>query len=187
MTAGAKSLVRIATRASRLALWQARHVEGLICHADPRVATELIEVLTVGDRDRTEPLSQMGGLGVFTREVQFAVLDGRADIAVHSLKDLPTDTTRGLTLAGVPQRGPRFDALLLPLANAPSVSSLDDLPAGARVGTGSLRRQAQLLNRRQDLVMREIRGNVETRVSKLDEGAYDAIILAQAGLDRLGL
>ncbi len=129
----------------------------------------------------------MGGLGVFTREVQAAVLDRRADLAVHSLKDLPTESVDGLSLASVPERGPRFDVIVLPTSHEGAIASLDDLPQGARVGTGSLRRQAQLLHARPDLQMAEIRGNVETRLRKLDEGEYDAIVLAEAGLERLGL
>lgn len=179
--------LRIATRASRLALWQANHVASLLRTADLSRDVELVEVSTHGDRQRTELLSQMGGQGVFTREVQKAVLDGRADLAVHSLKDLPTEAADGLTLAGIPQRGPRFDVLVFPAEGNGEIASLDDLPSGARVGTGSPRRQAQLLHHRADLVMVEIRGNIETRLRKLDEGEYDAIVLAQAGLDRLGL
>lgn len=179
--------LRIATRASRLALWQANHIADLLRSGNDGLVVELVEVSTHGDRDRTEPLAQMGGVGVFTREVQHAVLDGRADIAVHSLKDLPTETANGLTLAGVPQRAARFDLLVLPTGCDPTISSVDDLPAGARVGTGSPRRQAQLRHRRDDLVMADIRGNVETRLQKLDNGEYDALVLAQAGLARLGL
>ena len=181
------SLIRIATRASRLALWQAHHVADLLRSADPKCTVELVEVSTQGDRDRTEALSRLGGQGVFTREVQNAVLDERADLAVHSLKDLPTEPVDGLTLAGVPQRGPRFDVLVFPAQPHVETASLNDLPARARVGTGSLRRQAQLLHHRHDLQMLEIRGNVETRLRKLDDGDYDAIVLAQAGLERLGL
>ncbi len=187
MTDSRKPPLRIATRASRLALWQANHVASLLRDAEPGVAVDVVEVSTLGDRDRSEPLSQMGGMGVFTREVQTAVLDGRADIAVHSLKDLPTDPVDGLALAGVPQRAPRFDVLIFPAARKELDVSLDKLPEGAHIGTGSLRRQSQLLHRRPDLAMSEIRGNVETRLRKLDEGAYDAIVLAQAGLQRLGL
>ena len=179
--------VRIATRASRLALWQARHVAALLRSADPVCSVELVEVSTHGDRDRTEALSQLGGQGVFTREVQHAVLDGRADLAVHSLKDLPTEPADGLTLAGVPQRGPRYDVLVFPDQQSGGTASLDELRPQSRIGTGSLRRQAQLLHYRSDLEMLEIRGNVETRLRKLNDGEYDAVVLAQAGLDRLEL
>ena len=180
----ARPVIRIASRASQLALWQARHVTSLIQAAEPGVTVEIVEVSTTGDRDRFSALSQMGGQGVFTREVQAAVLDGRADLAVHSLKDLPTVPTEGLSLAGVPARAARFDALILPNGQA---GTLDDLPQGAKVGTGSLRRRAQLLNKRPDLHLSEVRGNVETRLRKVDEGEYDAIILAEAGLRRLGM
>ncbi len=178
------SQIRIATRASNLALWQTRHVAELLRGAAPEIQVEFVEVTTTGDVDRTQPLYEMGGVGVFTREVQRAVLDGRADIAVHSLKDLPTDTVPGLTLAGVPERERRFDALILPSGS--SIAGLAALPCRARIGTGSLRRQAQLLHQRNDLELLNIRGNVETRIRKLDEGEHDAIVLAQAGLHRLG-
>lgn len=176
-------IVRIASRASQLALWQARHVSGLLMGIDPNLKVEIVEVSTTGDRDRFSALSQMGGQGVFTREVQNAVLEGRADLAVHSLKDLPTLPTEGLALAGVPQREQRFDALVLPHGK---VGTLADLPEGAKVGTGSLRRRAQLLHQRPDLKLEEVRGNVETRLRKVDDGEYDAILLAEAGLRRLG-
>ena len=182
---------RIATRGSRLALWQAHHVADLLRAADPSREVELIEVSTVGDRVQSETLASFGGFGIFTREVQKAVLDGRADIAVHSLKDLPTDIVEGLTLAAVPERGDVGDALVLPqssnTAGTKTGVTLNDLPQAARIGTGSLRRRAQLLHIRSDLDLLEIRGNVETRLRKLDEGEYDALILAQAGLRRLGL
>ena len=187
MTAPAPSsrrTLRIASRASQLALWQARHVADLIRATEPGVSVEIVEISTTGDRDRFSALSQMGGQGVFTREVQAAVLEGRADLAVHSLKDLPTVPTEGLCLAGVPERAARFDALVLPHSR---VGSLDDLPPGAKVGTGSLRRRAQLLHLRPDLRFEEVRGNVETRLRKVDDGEYDAIVLAEAGLRRLGL
>ncbi len=178
--------IRIATRASNLALWQARHIADLIRQAAPSVTVELVHVSTTGDRDQTERLRDLGSLGVFTREVQNAVLDGRADIAVHSLKDLPTDPVPGLVLAATPTRGATADALVLP-AGASGPASIRSLPVGARVGTGSPRRQAQLRYLRSDLVLSEVRGNVETRVRKLDEGEYDALVLATAGLTRLGL
>lgn len=178
--------IRIATRASRLALWQANHVAALLRHASPGVIVALVPLSTLGDRDVREPLSQLGSLGVFTREVQHAVLENRADFAVHSLKDLPTDETPGLCLAAVPERGPTSDALVFPQAQ-PGPKSLDNLPHGARIGTGSLRRRAQLLHFRPDLQFADVRGNVETRLRKLDAGDYDALVLAVAGLTRLGL
>lgn len=183
MTAPEQRSLRIATRSSPLALWQAHHVAALISDANPGVAVEIVHVSTLGDRDRSGPLAQFGGQGVFTREVQKVVLDGAADLAVHSLKDLPTDPVAGLMLAGIPGRAPRFDALVLP--NGQKAESLGDIPLGARIGTGSLRRRTQLLHARPDLVMLEIRGNVETRLRKLDEGEFDAIVLAEAGLTRL--
>lgn len=181
--------LRIATRSSSLALWQANHVAGLLrTLAD--VDAELVPVSTAGDRDQSESLSVFGGIGVFTREVQRAVLDGRADLAVHSLKDLPTDAVAGLVLAAVPPRASRFDTLVLP----GSVQLPDDaaialaaLPDHARVGTGSPRRQAQLRRFRPDLRLEDVRGNVETRLKKLDDGLYDALVLAEAGLSRLDL
>lgn len=177
--------IRIATRASRLAVWQAEHVAVLLRQAAPDRSVELVRVSTSGDEDRTRPLAEMGGIGVFTREVQHAVLDGRADIAVHSLKDLPTDTAPGLLLAGTPARAPRFDVLVLPEGR--QIEGLDTLPPATRIGTGSLRRRAQLLHARPDSMMCDVRGNVETRLRRLDSGEYDAIVLAQAGLERLGL
>jgi hydroxymethylbilane synthase len=180
------SRLRIATRASRLALWQAEHLAGLMRAADAELAVQIVEVATTGDRDRLQPLPQFGGVGVFTREVQTAVLDGRADLAVHSLKDLPTEPVPGLTLAAVPQRGSKFDLLVWPTGNEAG-GGIDALPPHARVGTGSLRRRAQLLHHRPDLQMCNIRGNVETRLRKLDEGDYDALVLAEAGLERLKL
>ncbi len=147
---------------------------------------ELVPIITSGDTNQTDALRQFGGTGVFTREVQRAVLDQRADLAVHSLKDLPTQSAEGLTLACVPERAPRCDALLLP-AEAKEIGSVTELKENARIGTGSPRRQAQLLHLRPDLQLMEIRGNVDTRLRKLDEGQYDAIILAEAGLRRLGL
>lgn len=184
--------LRIATRASALALWQARHIAGRLQQIDPARPVELVQISTSGDRNQTDPLSQFGGVGVFTREVQRALLDGRADIAVHSLKDLPTEPVEGLTLAAVPERAPTHDALVLPV-NSAVVASTDAsdfiaaLPPNARIGTGSLRRRAQLLHRRPDLALEEVRGNVDTRLRKLDEGQYDALVLAEAGLTRLGL
>ena len=178
--------LRIATRASRLALWQAEHIADRLRQADPGRKVELVHISTTGDRDQAGSLRSFGGMGVFTREVQKALLDGRADIAVHSLKDLPTEQAAGLILGAVPERGPLFDALVLPLKSDLS-ADLTALPSQARVGTGSLRRQAQLLHVRPDVQLLEVRGNVETRLRKLDEGEYDALVLAAAGLTRLGL
>ena len=177
--------LRIATRASRLALWQADHVRLLLQAATPGLPVEIVHVSTAGDRETSEPLHRLGSFGVFTREVQTAVLDGQADLAVHSLKDLPTVTVSGLKLAAVPERGPIHDVLVFPESRESS-RQLSDLPSGGRIGTGSPRRRAQLAHRRPDLRFSEIRGNVETRLRKLDDLQYDALVLAAAGLERLG-
>ncbi|SFI27111.1 hydroxymethylbilane synthase [Planctomicrobium piriforme] len=184
MTESQPRRIRIATRESQLALWQANHVAEQIRRVDPECDVQLVPMTTAGDRDRQTSLPQMGGQGVFTKEVQRAVLDGVADIAVHSLKDLPTDETPGLALAGIPPRAPRFDALIL---KPDGPQTLDDLPPQARIGTSSPRRRSQLLRLRPDFQLLEIRGNVETRLKKVEQGEYDAIVLAEAGLRRLGL
>ncbi len=174
--------LRIGTRGSPLALWQARHVaDRLRPLAAPR-AVELVEIETSGDRFRDAALSQMGGDGVFTKEIQRALLAGAVDVAVHSLKDLPTALVPGLTLAAVPERGPTGDAFV-----SHKHLNFDKLRTGAVVGTSSLRRRSQALHRRPDLNLVNLRGNVETRLRKLDEQNFDAIILAEAGLVRLGL
>lgn len=177
--------LRIATRASRLALWQAQFVADQLRALEPGLEVPLVHVTTTGDQVTNQPLSGLGGVGVFTREIQHAVLEHRADIAVHSLKDLPTVPTPGMRLAAVPLRASPWDALVLP-HGSPGCTALRDLPRAARVGTGSLRRRAQILHVRPDLQFLDVRGNVDTRLRKLDEGAYDALVLAEAGLDRLG-
>jgi hydroxymethylbilane synthase len=174
--------VRIGTRGSPLALWQARHVTALLRAAAPDLPIELVEIETAGDQVQGVPLVQLGGEGAFTKAIQQALLENRVDLAVHSLKDLPTFAVPGLVLAAVPQRGPTGDALVS-LRHA----SFDALPPGAVVATSSLRRKAQLLHRRPDLKLVDIRGNVDTRLRKLAEHNLDATILAQAGLERLGL
>jgi hydroxymethylbilane synthase len=174
--------LRIGTRGSALALWQARHVAARLQVAVPDKPIELIEIETAGDQVREQPLAQIGGEGVFTKAIQDALLSGLVDVAVHSLKDLPTLAVAGLVLASVPARGPTGDALV-----SKRHASFAALPKGAIVATGSLRRQAQLRHRRPDLQLVSIRGNVETRLRKLDENQLDAVILAQAGLERLGL
>ncbi len=200
--------LRVATRASRLAMWQAHHVAALLRTAAPDRVVEIVPLSTIGDRDKTEPLTRLGGsggMGVFTREIQAALLDRRGDLAVHSLKDLPTEPTDGLVLAAVPTRGAMFDVLVLPASaseqchtadvesdssgvSRPSLTTLlSMLSANARVGTGSPRRMAQLRHVRPDLQFLEARGNVETRLRKLDEGQFDALVLAEAGLARLEL
>ncbi len=174
--------VRIATRGSNLALWQAHFVKSAIEEKNPGVAVELVTVVSTGDAVRDKPLYELGGVGLFTKEVQEAILDGRADIAVHSLKDLPTVSHPELILAAVPPRGPVGDVLL-----SPKHGTFEQLPPRARVATSSLRRRAQLLMHRPDLIVESIRGNVETRIRKLHEEGLDGLILAQAGVTRLGL
>jgi hydroxymethylbilane synthase len=174
--------LRIGTRGSRLALWQANFVaDALRPLAAPR-SVELVEIQTTGDQVRDVPLAQVGGIGVFTKEIQRALLDRSVDVAVHSLKDLPTLPVEGLLLAAVPPRGPTGDVFI-----SHRHRHFDELPQGATVATGSLRRRSQLLHRRPDLRLVDIRGNVETRLRKLDEQGLDALVLAQAGLERLGL
>ncbi len=165
-----------------MALWQANHVaDRLRPVLDPQ-PVELVVIDTHGDVIQDRPLSALGGFGVFTKSIQDALLDQRVDVAVHSLKDLPTIPVPGLELTAVPPRGPTGDAFV-----AHQLTSFDELPVGATVGTSSLRRKAQLLNRRRDLRIVDLRGNVETRLRKLREQNLDAIVLAQAGLLRLGL
>lgn len=174
--------LRIGTRGSPLALWQARHVAALLGPLAAPRPVELVEIVTSGDVIQHVSLTQLGGQGVFTKEIQRALLDGRVDVAVHSLKDLPTVAFDGLRLAAVPERGPVRDAFV-----STRHSSFDALPPGATVASSSLRRRSQLLHRRPDLRLVDIRGNVDTRLRKLVEQGLDAIILAEAGLVRLGL
>jgi hydroxymethylbilane synthase len=174
--------LRLGTRGSPLALWQANFVAGRLRPVAAPRAVELVLVETHGDRDQASALAAMGGFGVFTKAIQTALLDGRADVAVHSLKDLPTIPEPALELAAVPPRGPTGDAFV-----SRRHRRFDDLPAGATVGTSSLRRRAQMLNRRPDLRLIDLRGNVDTRLRKLDDRGLDAIVLAEAGLVRLGL
>lgn len=171
--------IRIGTRHSALALWQANFVAQGLRNAGHEV--ELVKITTTGDTTVT-PLGQGGGVGLFTKEIQNALLDGRCDIAVHSLKDLPTQPIEGLALAAVPSREDPRDCLI-----SEQYRSIDELPSGCIVGTGSPRRRAQLMHLRSDLDIRDIRGNVDTRLSKLTQGDYAAIVLAKAGLSRLGL
>jgi hydroxymethylbilane synthase len=171
-------VLRIATRASALARWQAERVGALLgVLLDEPV--EYVLITTTGDRDQRPDLHSIGGTGVFVKEVQQAVLDDRADLAVHSAKDLPSETPAGLHLAAVPERGDPRDALV--------GSRLEEIPTGGRVGTGSVRRRAQLAAARPDLVFAPLRGNMETRLRKRLEEGHDAIVVAVAALDRLGL
>jgi hydroxymethylbilane synthase len=169
----------IGTRASLLARWQADHVQSGIEQAHAGLSVRQALISTQGDRVIDKPLSEIGGKGLFTKELERALLDGSIDLAVHSLKDLPTEMPAGLALAAVLPRADWRDAWI---GDADPL----DLPAGARVGTGSLRRAIQLRRLRPDLTILDLRGNVDTRLRKLDEGQYDAIILAAAGLKRLG-
>ena len=174
--------LRIATRESPLALWQASHVKELLeaAHADLKV--ELVPMSTSGDRFLDTSLSRVGGKGLFVKELEQAMLEGRADIAVHSMKDVPAHLPVGLTLGAFLAAADPRDAFV-----SARFASLDELPNGAHVGTASLRRRAQLCALRRDLKVSDLRGNVGTRLRKLDEGKFDAILLACAGLDRLGL
>jgi len=176
--------LRIGTRASALAQWQAEHVRAALAAAG--VAAELVLVRTTGDRERQASLRVIGGKGVFVKELEEALTAERVDLAVHSMKDLPTEQPAGLAISAICRRHDVRDALV-----SHSGAGLDQLPAGARVGTSSLRRQAQLRNYfgndRADIQLVDIRGNVDTRVAKAERGDYDAVVLAKAGLDRLGL
>src|SRR6185436_10722269 len=176
------SALRIATRQSRLALWQAQHVAAQLREAHPGLAVELVPMTTQGDRVVDRPLSQVGGKGLFIKELEIAIAEGRADIAVHSMKDVPSDMPPGMTLAAMLTRADPHDAFVS--SRYPNFSAL---PQGARVGTSSLRRQCQLMYARPDLQLLTLRGNVETRLRKLQEEQYDAIVLAAAVLIRLGL
>ncbi|MBA3847976.1 MAG: hydroxymethylbilane synthase [Planctomycetes bacterium] len=171
--------LRLATRASPLALWQARHVATLLRRAHPGLAVTLVPVISTGDSDRSKPLYASDTVGVFVKEVQDALVDGRADAGVHSCKDLPTTHPEGLTLAAILKRADARDALI--------GGDLATLPVGALIGTSSLRRQHQLAALRPDLRFASIRGNVDTRLRKVAAGEYAATMLAMAGLTRLGL
>ncbi|HVH12664.1 MAG TPA: hydroxymethylbilane synthase, partial [Longimicrobium sp.] len=175
--------LRIASRGSELALWQSRAVRDALLAADPALAVEIEVIKTTGDVIQDVPLAKIGDKGLFTKELDEALLGGAADLAVHSLKDVPTRLPEGLVLAAVTEREDPRDVLLLP----PGASGdLDSLPAGARVGTSSLRRRAQMQALRPDLAVLDLRGNLNTRLAKLDRGDYDAIVLAAAGVLRLG-
>jgi hydroxymethylbilane synthase len=176
------STLRIATRKSPLALWQSEHVAALLRAAHPGLAVELVPMSTRGDEILDRPLATIGGKGLFLKELEVAMLEGRADLAVHSLKDVPAQLEPGFVLPAILPRADAADAFV-----SNHYATLADLPPAARVGTSSLRRQAQLRALRPDLVLLDLRGNVGTRLGKLDAGDYDAIVLACAGLDRLGL
>ncbi|KQX97864.1 porphobilinogen deaminase [Rhodanobacter sp. Root480] len=174
--------LRIATRKSALALWQAEHVAALLRVAHPTVDVVLVPMSTRGDEILDQPLATIGGKGLFLKELEVAMLEGRADLAVHSLKDVPADLEPGFALPAILPRADAADAFV-----SNDYADLAALPQGARVGTSSLRRQTQLRALRPDLQLLDLRGNVGTRLGKLDTGDYDAIVLACAGLERLGL
>ena len=178
----ASAPIRIATRQSRLALWQAQHVATRLREAHPELSVELVPMTTQGDRILDRSLAQVGGKALFIKELEIAIAEGRADIAVHSMKDVPSDMPPGMTLAAMLPRADPSDAFV-----SLRHENFSSLPQGARVGTSSLRRQCQLKDARSDLQMLTLRGNVETRLRKLQEDHYDAIVLAAAGLIRLGL
>jgi len=175
------STLRIATRKSPLALWQANHVRDALLARHPELGIELVTMSTQGDKILDTPLAKVGGKGLFVKELETGMLEGRADLAVHSMKDVPVEFPEGLGLAAVlPREDPR-DVLI-----SNEYSSIEGLPQGARVGTSSLRRQCQLRRVRPDLEVLDLRGNVNTRLAKLDNGDYDAILLAAAGVRRMG-
>jgi hydroxymethylbilane synthase len=174
--------LRIATRKSPLALWQANYVKAALELANPNLQVELVTMSTKGDKILDSPLAKIGGKGLFVKELEHSLLRGESDIAVHSMKDVPMEFPQGLGLSVICEREDPSDALV-----SNTFSGFADLPQGARVGTSSLRRQCQLKQLRPDLDVRDLRGNVGTRLGKLDAGEYDAIILAAAGLIRLEL
>jgi hydroxymethylbilane synthase len=174
--------LRIATRKSKLALWQAEHVAASLRAAHPGIEVELVPLSTQGDRIQDRPLAAIGGKGLFIKELEVAMLEQRADIAVHSMKDVPAEIPDEFVIAAVLERADARDALIA----GNGIKRLEDLPPGARVGTSSLRRQALLRAARPDLVIEMLRGNVDTRLRRLDAGDLDAILLACAGLMRLG-
>jgi len=176
------NILRIATRKSALALWQAEHVAARLRAAHPEMAVELVPLSTRGDEILDKPLAAIGGKGLFLKELEVAMLEGRAELAVHSLKDVPVELEPAFALPAILARADAADAFV-----SPRHADLASLPPGAKVGTSSLRRQALLRALRPDLELLDLRGNVGTRLAKLEAGQYDAIILACAGLERLGL
>lgn len=176
-----KAKLTIGTRQSLLALWQSNNIAALLRKQYPECEVVLKKIVTKGDRILDVPLAQIGGKGLFTKEIEEDLLNGTVDLAVHSLKDMPTVLPEGLCLTAITERANVGDAFV-----SNKYSDFEELPLGAVVGTSSLRRKAQLLAKRPDLEIRDLRGNVDTRLRKLDEGLYDAIILAAAGLERLG-
>jgi hydroxymethylbilane synthase len=182
-----KNKIVIGTRGSALALWQAEWVKASLEKLSPGLEIELNKIKTTGDKILDVPLSKVGGKGLFVKEIEEALLEGRADIAVHSMKDVPTEFPSGLQLAVICEREDPHDAFISSIKDGQfRATSFNGLPLGARVGTSSLRRSSQLLNKRPDLKIEQLRGNLNTRLKKLDEGLFDAIILAVAGVKRLG-
>jgi hydroxymethylbilane synthase len=178
----AGDIVTIGSRGSQLALWQANWVKDSLCRHHPDLTVELTIIKTRGDKILDVPLAKVGGKGLFVKEIEEALLDGRIDLAVHSMKDMPADIPDGLCIGAIPDREEARDVLI-----TRSGLTLDRLKKGARVGTSSLRRSAQLLHVRPDVIIVPLRGNVDTRLKKLDSGALEAIVLAAAGVRRLGL
>jgi hydroxymethylbilane synthase len=182
-----KNKVVIGTRGSKLALWQAEWVKSELKRMNPALEVELNKIKTTGDKILDVPLAQVGGKGLFVKEIEEALLGGDADLAVHSMKDVPTEFPEGLHLAVICRREDPRDAFLSQMQGSTfKIPNFDQLPDGASVGTSSLRRSCQLLNTRPDLKVMQLRGNLDTRLRKLDEGQFDAIILAAAGVKRLG-
>ena len=182
-----KRKIVIATRGSKLALWQAEWIKSQLKEIDPEFEIELKKIKTTGDKILDVPLAQVGGKGLFVKEIEEAMLRGEADLAVHSMKDVPTELPDGLHLSTITKReDPRDAFITAAVSGEKKIKSFLDLPKGATVGTSSLRRICQLLNKRPDLKITQLRGNVDTRLRKLDEGEFDAIILATAGVKRLG-
>lgn len=182
-----KERLTIGSRGSKLALWQAEWTKARLIELHPKVQVSIEIIKTSGDVQKDAPLAIIGGKGVFTKELEEAVLDGRIDLAVHSLKDLPTTLPAGLTIAAITEREDTRDALVLRAGLTSEQPSIKSLPQSSTVGTSSLRRLSQLKHQRPDLIIKDLRGNVDTRLRKLDAGEYDAVILAAAGLRRLGL
>jgi hydroxymethylbilane synthase len=176
------NIIRIGTRGSALALAQTNWVKGKLAERYPELCVEVVTIKTTGDRFLNTPMKAIAGKGIFVKEIEEALLRKEIDLAVHSMKDLPTEMTAGLTIAAIPEREDARDALV-----SASGKALKDLPAGARIGTGSLRRQAQILHCRADLSVVPIRGNMDTRLRKMDAGKVDGLVMAAAGLKRLGL
>lgn len=174
--------LRIATRKSPLALEQTKYVQKKILSLCPEINIKLVPIVTHGDNILNKSLSKIGGKGLFIKELEYALLEDKADIAIHSMKDLPVNITKELCLVSICKRGNALDALV-----SNNYQSINQLPKGAIVGTSSLRRQSQLITYRPDLIVSPLRGNIETRIAKLDKGQYDAIILATEGLNRLRL